>query len=260
MAHFTHILVDMLGDGEIAVYELNNAPEGGLFYYMVDRDTWSICRTRRPTLFVNTDMDVQFPRLDRYLRQMLDMLPDNEDGSLLFSVRGVARFNDGFHFVMAGLSFVAGVEYGVPLDGADPASLMVQACDTGALPEDVHPIVQNAWLKNTKYSETRFNSLKRARALLIECLTPSQREELAEHDRFHTRGADGHQYLIKRGFGHNVYRLDPDGTPVAEYCIIISDWSIPDYDLMLAQKLLLDTAPGEFEAVSNIRLLNRLRL
>lgn len=272
MAHITHILLDMLGAGEISVYDFDESlvPEGQrLTYYTFDPpDLWEIRQTLRPRFFVNTDIDVQFQRLEQWLRRWLAMLPDNESGSLIWSVRATSRFNDGYHFVMAGMTFLLGIEYGWPLEGAEPVSLMVQSCDVGALLDDVHPLVQNAWLAKAStnkesYNEghaARFKALERSRTLLTECLSPSQREELAADDQFHMRGADGHTYIIKRGFGHNVYRLDADGHPVAEYCIIISDWSIPDYDLMLAQKLLLETNPHEFEAVSNIRILNRIRI
>lgn len=251
----------MLGVGEIALYNFDEGMSEGqrLTYYIFDPpDRWNIYESIRPRMFVNTNIDVQFQALGRHLSQGLDILPIDEDGSLVWSVRESARLNGGYHFVLAGMIFLPGVSFGYPLEGADPVDLMVQSCDVGALPEDAHPLVQAAWLKES-LPQGRFEKLHRARRLLMECLSPSQREELEEHDQFHTRGADGHVYRIKRGFGHNVYRLDETGHPVAEYCIIINDWSIPDYDLMLAQKLLLDTNPHEFEAVSNIRLLNRMR-
>ena len=259
MVLVSHLLVDWLEDGQLPLYD--PWPGRSLQWYMVDEGglTWSIIHSQK--LLISVNLDVQFRSLGSRIRRCLHTLEHiHEDGSLVFPVRMSCRMEGGYHFVEGGMAFLPGMEFGQPLDGQDPANLIVEACDTELDPEDAHPIVQTfleAKLKRHEPRETaRLVSLRRARQLLTECLSEEQTAEFETGGQFHVVGADGHLYRITKGYGHNVLRIK-DGVPIAEYCIIHQEM-VPDYDLMLTQKLLLETAPGQFEAISNIRLLNRL--
>ena len=90
---------------------------------------------------------------------------------------------------------------------------------------------------------------KRARKLLIECLTPEQRASYEAHRYFDVMLA-GERYRINHGTHGNVVKLGAGGKPVARYCVQPSD--VPTEDAMLSQKLALELAPAEFFARANV--------
>lgn len=254
MVQITHLNIDWLDDGSLPLYEVASGQDR-VTWYEVQGGCWSIRCYRK--LLISLELDIQYRLLERALRDWLDMLKGiDDDGSIVFPIRTSARMTDGYHFILAGMAFVSGVSFGAPLNGIDPVPLIVQACDDEILPENAHPIVREACQKVETKKVARLEGVRRARQLLTECLSPQQLEEFETHGYFHTVGADGHLYRIEKGYGHNVFRVE-NGRDVAEYCIINTEM-VPDYDLMLAQKLLLETSPGQFEATANIRLLHRL--
>lgn len=100
---------------------------------------------------------------------------------------------------------------------------------------------------------------KKALRLLRGCLNEEQRAELDAAQRFRVLGPDGFTYLITyRGHG-NVWRMR-DQKPVANCCIVPvkgvqSDFkydAIPIYDLMLAQKLMIEADFEGFLRTANI--------
>lgn len=94
----------------------------------------------------------------------------------------------------------------------------------------------------------------RARALLHRHLTKQQRWDLRAQRAFTVRGNDGHTYLITKGTANNVKRIR-NGTPEFSLCVV-SDYCLPVYDLMLAQKLLLEADAQHFISIANIFDLN----
>lgn len=99
--------------------------------------------------------------------------------------------------------------------------------------------------------EDRLASVK-ARALLHSQLTREQRWELRATRAFTVLGRDGHTYLITEGSSSNV-RLIEQGSPTKSFCVVAKGLSLPVYDLMLAQKLLLETAPEDFHKIAVVR-------
>ena len=94
------------------------------------------------------------------------------------------------------------------------------------------------------------NVTAKARKLLMVCLTPYQRFEFLEYGEFHVAGLDGYTYVIRERFGHNVFRIE-DGDQTWEYCLVTENWGVPKFDLMLAQKLLLEREPAAFFEKAN---------
>lgn len=88
-------------------------------------------------------------------------------------------------------------------------------------------------------------ALKRAEALLHRYLTKDQRWSLRAQKSFFVTAKDGHLYEILAAGNNNVVRYDENGKALYRFCIVAKK-SIPAYDLMLAQKLLLETNPRSF--------------
>ena len=80
----------------------------------------------------------------------------------------------------------------------------------------------------------------KAKALLHRHLTKEQRWELRATQAFTVVGQDGHTYRVTEGTANNVQLL-MDGKPRYSLCVVFKDHTpIPMYDLMLAQKILLE--------------------
>lgn len=82
----------------------------------------------------------------------------------------------------------------------------------------------------------------RAKTLLHKHLTKPQRWELRASKAFTVTGEDGRTYHVTEGTAGNVYLLE-DGIPTYRFCIVPDHTltSLPVYDLMLAQKVLLES-------------------
>lgn len=125
-----------------------------------------------------------------------------------------------------------------------------------------------AWERDTPLREAREAerraAVQRARQLLRECLSPHQLREYLQYGDFSVSGADGYTYLIKDASHGNVYRVEEGALTVAYCCVtnIPRDpdegfvlHSVPNEDLMLAQKLLLERLPKAFFDKANIQRL-----
>ncbi len=98
---------------------------------------------------------------------------------------------------------------------------------------------------------------RRASVLLRRSLTAEQRRELRQRKAFHVTAADGRRYRIENGSAHNVVLVDADGDAI-RYCIVFKDHEgLPNADLMLAQKLLLETNPAAFLRTARFQDLRR---
>lgn len=90
--------------------------------------------------------------------------------------------------------------------------------------------------------------VRRAKALFFRYLTREQKWELRAHKRVTTIGQDGRTYLINAWQGGNVYLVE-NGAPTTVLCVVpnpaVVD-RIPVHDLMLAQKILLESNVAEF--------------
>jgi hypothetical protein len=92
----------------------------------------------------------------------------------------------------------------------------------------------------------------RARALLHSQLTKEQRWELRASKAFTIVGRDGKTYRITEGSASNVLLLE-EGSAIRRFCVVAKDLRLPVYDLMLAQKLLLETAPEDFHKLAVVQ-------
>lgn len=87
---------------------------------------------------------------------------------------------------------------------------------------------------------------EKSKQLLISKLTPAQREEFQATNGFAVALRDGRRMRIEK---KNTFNVTDLGTGV-KYCTQ-SATAVPIYDLMLAQKLMLEADPDSFFAVAN---------
>lgn len=88
----------------------------------------------------------------------------------------------------------------------------------------------------------------RAEMLLHSCLTIEQKDELTKKNHFHLY-VGNKKYRIERGVSGNIKLLGENDVPKHQYCIHPN--GVPIGDVMLAQKLLLETNEEEFLRVAN---------
>jgi len=265
----THLNLEYLGLGQIPVYEVEpgNIDFGRRVQYLsLDEGcrSWSICETAR-RLLVSLHIDTMVEALEPQLRMWLGMLGQEADGTLYFPIRSIGTLpGEVGTLVIAGCAYGPGIQAGAPLDGADPTQLIVQACQETRFfeppppnLETYHPVLRRAVegviqrrREHEESIQTEAEIEARSRALLHECLDDAQLAEMTEKTQFHVQGGDGHTYRIKKGHGHNVFRIE-DGRPTVEYCLV--QGFVPVYDLMLTQKLLLEVDPGTFISTANAK-------
>jgi PIN domain nuclease of toxin-antitoxin system len=84
----------------------------------------------------------------------------------------------------------------------------------------------------------------KARMLLERALTPQQRRDLLSKRCFYVKGRK-FNYLIREGHSGNVDQLDPTGLVICRLCALPLG-RVPLYDVMLAQKLWIETDENMF--------------
>jgi len=105
--------------------------------------------------------------------------------------------------------------------------------------------------KEKKRLREKERSEKRAKALLHRFLSKEQRWALRAGGSFPVVGQDGRTYTIAKGNANNI-RVEYDGAPLT-LCVHFEDWGIPVYDLMLAQKVLLENDLPRLLRTANAR-------
>lgn len=93
---------------------------------------------------------------------------------------------------------------------------------------------------------------KRARDLLLACLSPAQREEFESTWGFFVTAPSGNRYRINPSRQYNVRRLGSNGQTLAQLCAVPKG-DVPLLDQMLAQKLWLEADEQGFLVVANVR-------
>jgi hypothetical protein len=89
-------------------------------------------------------------------------------------------------------------------------------------------------------------ALVRSKALLYRYLTKEQKWSLRAEKSFWVKGKDGHKYEVRASGCNNVTRYE-EGEPVYRFCVVAKyDFPIPVYDLLLGQKLMLETDTRTF--------------
>lgn len=94
---------------------------------------------------------------------------------------------------------------------------------------------------------------QRSLKLLEEILEQEQKEQLKQDDSIIVK-TKKRQYLIKRGWAGNIYELDDCGKPIARLCVH-PRVQVPEYDNMVAQKLMLETNEDLLRQTANITML-----
>lgn len=94
---------------------------------------------------------------------------------------------------------------------------------------------------------------RKAKALLHQFLTRPQRWDLRASKSFEIVGQDSFTYRITEGSCNNVHRIEPDGTHLWSLCLVTTGPRIPTYDLMLTQKLLLETDIQRFLKTAHVQ-------
>src|SRR5262245_42888301 len=90
----------------------------------------------------------------------------------------------------------------------------------------------------------------RSLRLLRQWLSPAQRAQFAESGYFEVVGGDtGKRYRIYAGAVTNVCKLDKKGRPKFGLCFVPVG-ELPIGDVMLAQKIALESCEGEVRAVA----------
>lgn len=96
--------------------------------------------------------------------------------------------------------------------------------------------------------------LLRAKRLLKENLDAEQKKMLMENDCFYVRGKSGQMYRIRQGRVANVDKVSVDNQGdekvTHRLCAHPSSYC-PNYDTMLAQKLMLETDEQRFLQIAN---------
>ena len=91
---------------------------------------------------------------------------------------------------------------------------------------------------------------RRAEELLVAHLDKEQRKQYRTEKKFKVVGGDGALFEIGSAWSSNVREMTPDGKHIARFCIHPRE-SVPIPDLLLAQKLMLETDPAEFRKIAN---------
>jgi hypothetical protein len=87
-------------------------------------------------------------------------------------------------------------------------------------------------------------AVAKARVLLERSLTPEQRRDLFARGYFYVKGKR-FTYRIREGHSGNVDALDTRGRLVSRFCALPLG-RVPVYDVMLAQKLWIETDENMF--------------
>lgn len=109
---------------------------------------------------------------------------------------------------------------------------------------------RDEWVRGANERE---KALTTARATLMEHLSPVQLREFEKNTCFHVTGNEtGKTYRINRASSSNVYELvaGPGSQVRKRWCFVDSGHQIPVYDLMLMQKLCLETDESASMAVA----------
>ncbi len=104
--------------------------------------------------------------------------------------------------------------------------------------------------KARKEQAEREAAEKRAEELLIRCLDAEQRKQFRKEKKFKVIGGDGATFELGYTRSGNAREFDADGKPIARFCIHPRE-DVPIPDVLLAQKLMLETDPASFRKIAN---------
>lgn len=104
--------------------------------------------------------------------------------------------------------------------------------------------------QRAKEAEERQAAEAKAEALLLEHLTPEQRDSYTRKKEFEVQTESGRRYRLRHGWAGNVDELDENGRAVNRLCIHPAV-HVPNPDNLLAQKLLLQWDEERFRKIAN---------
>jgi hypothetical protein len=88
--------------------------------------------------------------------------------------------------------------------------------------------------------------------LLSEWLSPEQQAQFEAQKFFDVVGCDsGKRYRIRYGSAMNIHELDDRGRPLVCWCLVLDAYYIVPSDVMLAQKIALETNERAALTVAN---------
>ncbi len=99
--------------------------------------------------------------------------------------------------------------------------------------------------------EKRKKARARARKLLKRHLTPKQWLDYDTHGEFFVKTPKGHLYQIGSARDHNIVRLNKRRKAMRVLCASIYGYGVPVEDIMLAQKLMLETQEDAFLKIAH---------
>lgn len=105
-------------------------------------------------------------------------------------------------------------------------------------------------IRQEKEKKDREEADKRAEELLKKHLDQKQREQYEKDKKFRVRSKDGAEFELASLWSGNAVELTPDGKRLARFCIHPREY-VPIPDLLLAQKLMLETDPETFRKTAN---------
>jgi hypothetical protein len=111
-----------------------------------------------------------------------------------------------------------------------------------------------------KLEKDRDKARRKARILLKRHVSNGQWKEFLKKKTFHVTGSDGRLYRLSHQIGSSV-TLVVEGEDVSRYCLVPKgDVWIPEADMMLAIKLMLETNARSFLRRANMTELRPARL
>jgi hypothetical protein len=259
----THIVIDSPPPGSLNLYETDNG-YGGHSYFTLEVSPrsaqWEERLIRRDChIMVAENVDTTLENFDAGLPQWLGDLSQLGDGTLFLVVRHYVTAE--LPIAICGMAFVPTPtvevynDLGDPLlEGEDPVQLVRDAV-RGVVPERMRANLVYRTRYNERmvaYQRAREEASNRALRLLNGFLTASQNWELQEKGHFHVRGQDGETYRIDARTHQNVYLMKGERRAV-RYCAVMQDGGIPMYDMLLAQKLLIETDISRFKEIANAK-------
>lgn len=122
--------------------------------------------------------------------------------------------------------------------------------------EEAEQKILNDW-DNALYENQRRKiaiAAKKAERLLHRELTEAQKKDLMERKHFFVRSRSGRLYKVKYGKTHNVVIVDPVSfQELLELCVTAENGhELPEYDVMLAQKLWVEIHEADMLRKANI--------
>ena len=75
---------------------------------------------------------------------------------------------------------------------------------------------------------------------------------LEQSGKFRVVSNLGDIFEIVQGRQHNIYKLNAQGVRVEEWCVHVADWTVPNEDNMLAQKLCIETDIEDLYRQANV--------